>query len=180
MESNEAFSSKTLQDTSWLDRFSSSVHGFLLFCLFSTGSVLNVNLLTHVQVWPGPTAFPDFTNPESRQWWEDCIRDFHSKVPVDGLWIVSTHMSGCLDKSSKRSGVAGFLKWNMHMTRSCVFSLFSTQYQMWNDTSFVFRLRFIQDMNEPSSFVQGSEEGCPDSELENPPYTPSKSSLHCY
>ncbi|XP_041673512.1 lysosomal alpha-glucosidase isoform X1 [Cheilinus undulatus] len=67
------------------------------------------------KVWPGPTAFPDFTNPETRQWWEDCIRDFHSKVPVDGLWI---------------------------------------------------------DMNEPSSFVQGSVEGCPDTDLENPPYTP--------
>uniref|UniRef100_A0A4W6DT13 Lysosomal alpha-glucosidase n=1 Tax=Lates calcarifer TaxID=8187 RepID=A0A4W6DT13_LATCA len=39
------------------------------------------------KVWPGPTAFPDFTNPETRQWWEDWIRDFHSKVPVDGLWI---------------------------------------------------------------------------------------------
>uniref|UniRef100_A0A673C8T8 Lysosomal alpha-glucosidase n=1 Tax=Sphaeramia orbicularis TaxID=375764 RepID=A0A673C8T8_9TELE len=69
------------------------------------------------KVWPGPTAFPDFTNPETRQWWEDCIRDFHSKVPVDGLWI---------------------------------------------------------DMNEPASFVQGSVEGCPDSDIENPPYTPSK------
>ncbi|XP_034449680.1 lysosomal alpha-glucosidase isoform X3 [Hippoglossus hippoglossus] len=67
------------------------------------------------KVWPGPTAFPDFTNPETRKWWEDCIRDFHSKVPVDGLWI---------------------------------------------------------DMNEPASFVQGSVEGCPDSDLENPPYTP--------
>ncbi|KAM9345735.1 lysosomal alpha-glucosidase [Symphorus nematophorus] len=67
------------------------------------------------KVWPGPTAFPDFTNPETRVWWEDCIRDFHSKVPVDGLWI---------------------------------------------------------DMNEPASFVQGSVEGCPDSDLENPPYTP--------
>ncbi|XP_040919429.1 lysosomal alpha-glucosidase isoform X2 [Toxotes jaculatrix] len=67
------------------------------------------------KVWPGPTAFPDFTNPETRQWWEECIRDFHSKVPVDGLWI---------------------------------------------------------DMNEPASFVQGSVEGCPDSDLENPPYTP--------
>ncbi|KAI9514722.1 hypothetical protein NQZ68_030911 [Dissostichus eleginoides] len=67
------------------------------------------------KVWPGPTAFPDFTNPETGRWWEDCIRDFHSKVPVDGLWI---------------------------------------------------------DMNEPSSFVQGSVEGCPDSDLENPPYTP--------
>ncbi|KAM9843546.1 lysosomal alpha-glucosidase [Aulostomus maculatus] len=68
------------------------------------------------KVWPGPTAFPDFTNPETRLWWEDCIRDFHSKVPVDGLWI---------------------------------------------------------DMNEPSSFVQGSLDGCPETDLENPPYTPS-------
>uniref|UniRef100_A0A3P8WJY7 Lysosomal alpha-glucosidase n=1 Tax=Cynoglossus semilaevis TaxID=244447 RepID=A0A3P8WJY7_CYNSE len=67
------------------------------------------------KVWPGPTAFPDFTNPEAIQWWEDCIRNFYSKVPVDGLWI---------------------------------------------------------DMNEPSSFVQGSVEGCPDTGLENPPYTP--------
>ncbi|KAM6966271.1 lysosomal alpha-glucosidase [Tautogolabrus adspersus] len=67
------------------------------------------------KVWPGPTAFPDFTNPETRLWWEDCIRGFHSKVPVDGLWI---------------------------------------------------------DMNEPSSFVQGSVEGCPDTDLENPPFTP--------
>ncbi|XP_073350989.1 lysosomal alpha-glucosidase [Pagrus major] len=67
------------------------------------------------KVWPGPTAFPDFTNPETRQWWEDCIRAFHSKVPVDGLWI---------------------------------------------------------DMNEPASFVQGSVEGCPEGDLEHPPYTP--------
>ncbi|XP_071372325.1 lysosomal alpha-glucosidase [Centroberyx affinis] len=67
------------------------------------------------KVWPGPTAFPDFTNPETRNWWEDCIREFHSKVPVDGLWI---------------------------------------------------------DMNEPASFVQGSVDGCPESDLENPPYTP--------
>uniref|UniRef100_A0A3Q4G3E9 Lysosomal alpha-glucosidase n=1 Tax=Neolamprologus brichardi TaxID=32507 RepID=A0A3Q4G3E9_NEOBR len=46
------------------------------------------------KVWPGPTAFPDFTNPDTRQWWEDCIRDFHSKVPVDGLWIVCVHRTG--------------------------------------------------------------------------------------
>ncbi|XP_024127392.1 lysosomal alpha-glucosidase [Oryzias melastigma] len=67
------------------------------------------------KVWPGPTAFPDFTNMETRKWWEDCIRGFYSEVPVDGLWI---------------------------------------------------------DMNEPASFVQGSVEGCPDNDLERPPYTP--------
>lgn len=44
-----------------------------------------------IQVWPGSTVFPDFTNPETRHWWEDCIRDFHSKVHVDGLWIVSIY-----------------------------------------------------------------------------------------
>nr|XP_015212266.1 PREDICTED: lysosomal alpha-glucosidase [Lepisosteus oculatus]XP_015212267.1 PREDICTED: lysosomal alpha-glucosidase [Lepisosteus oculatus] len=67
------------------------------------------------KVWPGPTAFPDFTNPETQRWWLDNIQDFHAKVPFDGLWI---------------------------------------------------------DMNEPSSFVQGSLQGCPDNDLENPPYTP--------
>ncbi|XP_051905568.1 lysosomal alpha-glucosidase isoform X2 [Hippocampus zosterae] len=67
------------------------------------------------KVWPGATAFPDFTNPETRRWWEDLIEEFYSKVPVDGLWI---------------------------------------------------------DMNEPASFVSGSLEGCPDTELESPPYTP--------
>uniref|UniRef100_A0A8C0E258 Lysosomal alpha-glucosidase n=1 Tax=Balaenoptera musculus TaxID=9771 RepID=A0A8C0E258_BALMU len=52
------------------------------------------------QVWPGLTAFPDFTNPE-----------FHAQVP-------------------------------------------------------------LTDMNEPSNFVRGSVDGCPNSNLENPPYVP--------
>lgn len=47
-----------------------------------------------IQVWPGQTAFPDFTNLETRRWWEDCIREFHTKVPVDGLWIVSLYTCG--------------------------------------------------------------------------------------
>ncbi|XP_054313799.2 lysosomal alpha-glucosidase isoform X2 [Pongo pygmaeus] len=67
------------------------------------------------KVWPGSTAFPDFTNPAALAWWEDMVAEFHDQVPFDGMWI---------------------------------------------------------DMNEPSNFIRGSEDGCPDNELENPPYVP--------
>uniref|UniRef100_A0A673W168 Alpha glucosidase n=1 Tax=Salmo trutta TaxID=8032 RepID=A0A673W168_SALTR len=65
------------------------------------------------KVWPGPTALPDFTNPETQSWWEDFIRYI--------LFLLSL----------------------------C-----------------------SQDMNEPDSFVQGCVEGCPDSDLDSPPYVP--------
>lgn len=42
-----------------------------------------------VQVWPGSTAFPDFTNPEALDWWQDMVAEFHAQVPFDGMWIVS-------------------------------------------------------------------------------------------
>ncbi|XP_016047998.1 lysosomal alpha-glucosidase isoform X2 [Erinaceus europaeus] len=67
------------------------------------------------KVWPGPSVFPDFTNPETLNWWQDMVAEFHAQVPFDGMWI---------------------------------------------------------DMNEPSNFVKGSLYGCPDNELENPPYVP--------
>ncbi|NWW54633.1 LYAG glucosidase, partial [Pedionomus torquatus] len=67
------------------------------------------------KVWPGPTAFPDFTNPETHEWWHDMVKDFHAQVPFDGMWI---------------------------------------------------------DMNEPSNFVEGSQDGCPNNNLEQPFYVP--------
>ncbi|XP_008948369.1 PREDICTED: lysosomal alpha-glucosidase-like, partial [Merops nubicus] len=67
------------------------------------------------KVWPGPTAFPDFTNPATHEWWHDMVKDFHDQVPFDGMWI---------------------------------------------------------DMNEPSNFVEGSQDGCPSNNLEQPPYVP--------
>ncbi|NXI05212.1 LYAG glucosidase, partial [Pachycephala philippinensis] len=67
------------------------------------------------KVWPGPTAFPDFTNPETHEWWYDMVKDFHEQVPFDGMWL---------------------------------------------------------DMNEPSNFVEGSQDGCPNNNLEYPPYVP--------
>ncbi|XP_072882266.1 lysosomal alpha-glucosidase-like [Hemitrygon akajei] len=70
------------------------------------------------QVWPGFTAFPDFTNPETMAWWYENIKEFHDQVPFDGIWI---------------------------------------------------------DMNEPSNFISGAVGGCPDNNLENPPYVPDVS-----
>ncbi|XP_060700892.1 lysosomal alpha-glucosidase-like [Hemiscyllium ocellatum] len=67
------------------------------------------------KVWPGPTAFPDFTNPDTHSWWYENIKEFHDKVSFDGMWI---------------------------------------------------------DMNEPSNFVSGAINGCPNNNLENPPYVP--------
>ncbi|CAF1050538.1 unnamed protein product [Adineta steineri] len=67
------------------------------------------------KVWPGITAFPDFTNPETIEWWTDIASAFHEVIPFDGMWI---------------------------------------------------------DMNEPSSFVDGSQDGCTDNSLDNPPFTP--------
>ena len=42
-----------------------------------------------VEVWPGETAFPDFTNPESAEWWTNMAGAYHEVVPFDGMWIVS-------------------------------------------------------------------------------------------
>ncbi|XP_073088235.1 sucrase-isomaltase, intestinal [Manis javanica] len=67
------------------------------------------------EVWPGPTVYPDFTNPNCIDWWANECSIFHKQLQYDGLWI---------------------------------------------------------DMNEVSSFVQGSQKGCSDNKLNYPPYTP--------
>jgi alpha-glucosidase (family GH31 glycosyl hydrolase) len=40
------------------------------------------------KVWPGKTAFPDFTHPEAIQWWTNIAAAYHATVPFDGMWIV--------------------------------------------------------------------------------------------
>lgn len=39
------------------------------------------------QVWPGYTAFPDWTHPNTSSWWNRQISRFHELIPFDGLWI---------------------------------------------------------------------------------------------
>ncbi len=44
--------------------------------------------ITLLKVWPGPTAFPDFTNPNTTEWWTNMATTFHEIIPFDGMWIV--------------------------------------------------------------------------------------------
>ncbi|XP_053577142.1 lysosomal alpha-glucosidase-like [Bombina bombina] len=39
------------------------------------------------KVWPGPTVFVDFTNPETYDWWYEMVQKFHDEVPFDGMWL---------------------------------------------------------------------------------------------
>ena len=53
-------------------------------------------------MWPGLTAFPDFTNPEALDWWQDMVTEFHAQVPFDGMWIrVGTGESGLVLRAWK-------------------------------------------------------------------------------
>lgn len=99
-----------------------------------------------VQVWPGYTAFPDFTNPETLDWWQDMVSEFHAQVPFDGMWIVSA-----------APPLPGYTPASGDQPNS--------------------QSRLFQDMNEPSNFIRGSQQGCPDNELENPPYVPGEPRL---
>ncbi len=37
-------------------------------------------------VWPGRCYFPDFTNPEVRDWWAGLFKDFLAMAEIDGVW----------------------------------------------------------------------------------------------
>jgi alpha-D-xyloside xylohydrolase len=58
------------------------------------------------QVWPGPTVFPDFLHPDIDEYWTKEISDYHSQVPVDGLWIDMNEVSNfCNVKGNEQSCV---------------------------------------------------------------------------
>ncbi|XP_030067173.1 lysosomal alpha-glucosidase [Microcaecilia unicolor] len=51
------------------------------------------------EVWPGHTVYPDFTNPETHQWWFENLNRFYNQVPFDGLWIDMNEPSNFKDGS---------------------------------------------------------------------------------
>ncbi len=38
------------------------------------------------KVWPGECAFPDYTNPEVREWWADLFKELIEDIGVKGVW----------------------------------------------------------------------------------------------
>uniref|UniRef100_A0A2K5LWI9 Maltase-glucoamylase 2 (putative) n=1 Tax=Cercocebus atys TaxID=9531 RepID=A0A2K5LWI9_CERAT len=39
--------------------------------------------------YPGPTVFPDYTNPVCTEWWIDQVAKFHDRLEFDGVWILT-------------------------------------------------------------------------------------------
>ncbi|XP_015249519.1 PREDICTED: lysosomal alpha-glucosidase-like [Cyprinodon variegatus] len=53
------------------------------------------------KVWPGPTAFPDFSDEVTHEWWYENLQRFHQKVPFNGLWIDMNEPSNFMDGSTE-------------------------------------------------------------------------------
>lgn len=51
-----------------------------VFCKMPDGSIYDGN------VWPGKCNFPDFTDPKSREWWEEINKEFVLEYDLDGIW----------------------------------------------------------------------------------------------
>ncbi|XP_051940174.1 lysosomal alpha-glucosidase isoform X1 [Hippocampus zosterae] len=52
------------------------------------------------KVWPGLTAFPDFSDNITHEWWYENLKKFHDQVPFDGLWIDMNEPSNFVDGST--------------------------------------------------------------------------------
>ncbi|KAK2096766.1 putative maltase-glucoamylase 2 [Saguinus oedipus] len=43
--------------------------------------------------YPGPTVFPDYSNPVCTEWWIDQVINFHNRLEFDGVWIEMNEVS---------------------------------------------------------------------------------------
>ncbi|GME82688.1 unnamed protein product [Ambrosiozyma monospora] len=39
------------------------------------------------EVWPGPSAFPDFFANSTKDWWTKALKDWYRDVQFDGIWL---------------------------------------------------------------------------------------------
>ena len=52
-------------------------------------------------VWPGNTAFPDFTSLNANLWWAKNLQDLQEKIHFDGVWIDMNEPSNFVHGSIK-------------------------------------------------------------------------------
>lgn len=85
----------------------------------------------HGTVWPGNCAFPDFTRPETVQWWIDIYQDF-MKNGIDGVWndmnepaLFNTPIKTMPDSSIHRGGCD--LPQDIHLRYHNVYGLLMTR-----------------------------------------------------
>lgn len=61
------------------------------------------------KVWPGTTVWPDFSNPNTQNYWTLLVKDFHKKVGFDGMWIdmdePSNFITGSTHSCPKNSSI---------------------------------------------------------------------------
>jgi alpha-glucosidase len=51
-------------------------------------------------VWPGETVFPDFSLPETQEWWAERMKKYLS-TGIEGLWLdMNDPSTGCVDPNS--------------------------------------------------------------------------------
>ena len=48
---------------------------------------LGLKGILYGRVWPGYSAFPDFTKNEATQWWIKSLNSYYKALPFDGLWL---------------------------------------------------------------------------------------------
>ena len=44
-------------------------------------------------VWPGYTVFPDWLTQSAHDWWKQSVMNYHSNIPIDGIWIDMSEVS---------------------------------------------------------------------------------------
>lgn len=52
-------------------------------------------------MWPGLTAFPDFSYPGTQDYWDKMLAQFRNLVEFDGLWIDMNEPSNFFDGSKQ-------------------------------------------------------------------------------
>src|SRR3712207_6496151 len=96
-------------DTATTEIYTLSLHDALPISVYVKGRERDLYCKTvegeefHNVVWPGMCAFPDFTNPETREWWGENLRALTDEG-VTGIWCDMNEPSLFVPRQSTMPG----------------------------------------------------------------------------